>query len=96
MRADAHQDGGGDQVALVVGSRGIGRYRTSPAPTSCRPSYQPKDSLRHSILTRPHAGVCRKLTDCCVYTNAKCSAALIGLTVRLIAAPDQPHPRRAS
>jgi hypothetical protein len=33
-------------------------------------------------LDTAHAGVCRKLTGRCVCTNAKCSAALIGPTVR--------------
>lgn len=41
-------------------SHGTGRCRTSPAPTSCPPSYQPTDSLRHSGLD---AAPCRGLQE---------------------------------
>lgn len=76
----------GRYASVKRSSRGTGRCSTSPAPTRRRPSNQPRDSLRHSVLTRPHAGVCRKLTDRWARTNAICSAALIGLTTGFRAA----------
>ncbi len=44
-------------------------------------SNQPSDSLRHSLLTWPQAGVCRKLTAGCVALNATCSSAVMVRTV---------------
>src|SRR4029450_9600932 len=54
-----------------------------PAPTGPSvPLNQPTDSLRHSLLTRPHAGVWRKLTEGCAALNSRCRSASMVRTER--------------
>jgi len=84
----------GVTLAVILVSFEVVRRRNTPdaepgtpAPTSVEPSNQPSDSERHSVLTRPHAGVCRKLTarcrsTLCCSTKRRCSSAVIGRTVR--------------
>ena len=78
------------QVALDLGQLAVEHQRRRPTSSPAR--NQPIDSCRHSLLTSPHAGVCRKLALGWASMKARWSAARIVRTTtgsRRATLPDQ-------